>query len=202
MSIVSFIFALLIAQILVFLEEKNILFKILTILFSFFLVATTIYSAYSIINVGYHPLNPAFDYIKKNLPNERFIKSMAPGPYNFYILKYNLNINNFDPTIWQDSKNQTVENLYRYMEKNNLSYVIFPLPSTAYGYYFYKPMNEVYKPISCTWADLCYIEDLSVKELISHKLIMDIYDSKTELFTKIIEFKYGDNVLFIAKGNF
>lgn len=192
---VIFVFAILIAQFLVYLEDKSRLRKILTIIFLIFLISNTLYLAYNQADKRYLPMNELFSHIKDSTnPEDKFIKSLPPSSYNFYIFKYNLNFNNFDPTIWEKSENQTADNLFIYMKKTNLTYAFFPLPTPTYDIFFYKP-----NPAS--WLDLW---DPSYKEpiiVINHELVYDLYEDRYPLFMKKAEFHNGINTLFIVKIN-
>jgi hypothetical protein len=191
----SFVFAIIIARFIFFAETRTSIAKILAVLFTIVLVLNTLCLAYYHVNDRYLPADELFSYIKENLPADaKFMKTMAPSPYNFYILKNGLNFNNFDPAVWADSKNQTLENLYVYMKERNITYVFFPMPAPSYDLYFYKPNTA-------TWLDLWQIEDFKIIELVNHKIVEDMYNSKTTLFTKIAEFRRGRNIIFLAKRN-
>ena len=191
-TIASFIFAIVTAQAIVFAQLRIKFIKIIGVVFCVFMASSTLYMAYHNIQDRYLPMNELFRYIKNNLPNEKFMKTMAPSPYNFYILKYNLNFNNFDPTVWENSENQTVENLYEYMKNKNISYAFFPMPTPSYVEFFYKSDPS-------TWLDLWQMQDLKIVPVVNHKVVEDIYYNKTGLFLKTAEFKYGKNTIFITK---
>lgn len=168
-------------------------FSFVTSLLTLFMVLFTLFLAYHNYQDRYLPIDKAFSYIKQELPNEKFLKTMAPSSYNFYIIKNNLNFNNFDPTIWEKEENQTINNLYGYMNSHNITYIILPLPNYSYDSFYPRKYT--------TWLDLSNYKDLTAYPILNHSLVDNIYNDKSEKFEKIKEFKLGKNIIFIAKIN-
>jgi len=169
-----------------FLKKTLIIF---TILLALFIMLSTLFLAYHNYQDRYLPVNQLFSYIKQELPNEKFLKTMAPSSYNFYIIKNNLNFNNFDPTIWEKAENQTFDNLYEYMHKNNISYFILPLPENSYDSFYQREYT--------TWLDLSNYKDLTGYPILNHSLVQDLYNDKSPKFKKVKEFNLGKNIIFI-----
>lgn len=189
----SFIFAILFSTSLCFIESLSNKLKSFSFLLIILLAGSTISLAYNNYENRYLPVNELFNYIANNgLTENKFLKSMAPSSYNFYILKYNLNMNNFDPTIWQEASNQTEENLFSYMIKNNESYAFFPLPTSSYDIYFYHPNPS-------SWLDIWDSSYDAPHQIINHTLILNIYKNESFYFTKVAEFKKGKNTIFLVK---
>ncbi|MEK6952143.1 MAG: hypothetical protein AABX29_03940, partial [Nanoarchaeota archaeon] len=162
-----------------------------TIILTLFMIIFTLFLAYHNYQDRYLPVDQLFSYIKQELPNEKFLKTMTPSSYNFYIIKNKLNFNNFDPTIWEKAENQTFDNLYDYMLRNNITYIILPLPNPSYDSFYQRGYT--------TWLDLSNYKDLTAFPILNHSLVNDLYDDKSSKFKKFKEFTFGKNVMFIVK---
>ena len=162
-----------------------------TLILTIFMIIFTLFLAYHNYQDRYLPVDQLFSYIKQELPKEKFLKTMAPSSYNFYIIKNKLDFNNFDPTIWEKAENQTFDNLYGYMLRNNITYVILPLPNPSYDSFYQRGYT--------TWLDLSNYKDLTAFQILNHSLVNDIYNDESNKFKKIKEFTLGKNVMFIVK---
>ncbi|MBI2498730.1 hypothetical protein HYV88_00640 [Candidatus Woesearchaeota archaeon] len=178
---------------IIILKKPNLanFLNIFTLILSVFVIVFTLFLAYHNYQDRYLPADQLFSYIKQELPNEKFLKTMTPSSYNFYIIKNNLNFNNFDPTIWEKAENQTFDNLYDYMSENNITYFILLLPNYSYDSYYPRKYT--------TWLDLSNYKDLTSFPILNHSLVNDLYNEKSSKFKKIKEFAFGKNVMFIIK---
>jgi len=120
-----------------------------------YLIGTSLFLNYSNYEDRSLPYDKMFDYIKENVgPNEKILAPMISPPYQFYIKKYDIK-NEIIEKIWEPYDKQNLSNLYDYVKKNNISYVMGPMP---------EPFYEVY--LKYNWTVVEYFSTCEEREKI------------------------------------
>ncbi|MBI5391921.1 glycosyltransferase family 39 protein [Candidatus Woesearchaeota archaeon] len=162
-----------------------------------YLILLNSFFTYSSWEERYLPMNEMFSFISTSLPpHTKILKTLPPSPYNFYIAKYGLSFEDFDPTTWKEpASSQTIQNLHTYAVEHNISYVLFPLPQPSYDSYFsFKPNQG-----NATWLDTLSVKKNGVVPQVNHDVVLKLYAMETGPFSKAAEFHLGKNVLFLSK---
>ncbi len=178
--------------------SKKLLYTLFALLVVFFVLSDAVYN-YTHWEDRYLPFDQLFSYIQTQLPpHTKILKTLPPSPYNFYITKHGLNLEDFDPNTWvEPASAQTLQNLHGYMLSHNLTYAIFPLPTPAYEYrFFYEPSPE-----NATWLDRYSTIEKGVDPQVNHAVITQLYALTSGPFIKVAEFHLGNNILFISSIN-